>query len=256
MTTRAKRSFARTTALSILLALPGSAMTRPAGIPTYDIWAVQLGQPLTQIPFRKIAFAACGTNGGPPSRVLDRLESYTACRPEESGLREVDFQYDDEDTYIDLAHHVDIESLTASTSMYGHPIIPSVLVDEDGIVRGIRVVTDDRTSDYLRTMAVRLATNLQGRYSAWPLTCTDLPPADGQTPVGTWFIHSVCTGDNAALGQRLLITGHYFRRAGQVAVDPHSRQPIPGAYESATRFELVEAPRTPFTPANDRIVTP
>ncbi len=170
-------------AATIPLAIVG-AWAQTLGVPPFDIWAVQLGQPITQIPFRQIAFAACGTNGGPPSTILNTLEDYSTCRPEDSGLREVFFEYDDEQAYIARAHRVEFEAMTAATTMYGHPIIPSVLTDNDGIVRGIRVVTDNRTTEDLRAMAVRLAVNLQDQFSSWALDCQHLQPAEGETAVG------------------------------------------------------------------------
>lgn len=234
----------------------GAASAQPGAVPVFDVWDVRLGEPLTQIPFHEIAFAACGTNGGPPSTVLDDLEQFTLCPAEPSGLHEVYFEYDDEQAYIARALRAEYEVLLAGTTMYAHPIIPSVLVDAAGIVRGIRIVTDDRiqvfsggdvTPDDIRAAAYRLAVNLRGQFSRWNLACEALPPEEGQSPVGRNFVHDICRGADETLQQRLVIDAHFFRRLGQTGVDIFTQQVNRGAFESTTRFELVEAPYQPTT---------
>jgi hypothetical protein len=89
--------------------------------------------------------------------------------------------------------------------------------------------------------------NLQGQFSTWELDCADVPPHDGETPVGTVFMHEVCRGENAALGQRLTIVSRFLRRPGQTGIDPHTRQYVEGAFESDTRLELVQEPYEPTT---------
>ncbi len=233
----------------------GAARAQPVGIPALDIWGVHLGKPVADIPFNAIAFAACGTNGGPPAAILSDLKDFALCRAEASGLHEVYFEYDDEQAYIARALRLEWEVVRAGTSMYAHPIIPSVLVDDDGIVRGIRVVTDDRiregsenqSPDELRAAAYLLAVNLKNRFADWTLACEQVPAAAGQTPVGRTFFHEICRGENESLGQRLVIDGHFFRRAGQVGIDVHRLEQVNGAFESTARFELVEVPYQPTT---------
>ena len=43
---------------------------------------------------------ACGSDGGPPRQELDAWSDFTKCRPEASGLREVNARFDDEDEYV------------------------------------------------------------------------------------------------------------------------------------------------------------
>ncbi len=232
-----------------------TASAQPAGIPALDIWGVKLGKPVTDIPFNAIAFAACGTNGGPPAAILDDLKDYSTCRAEASGLHEVYFEYDDEEAYIARALRLEWEVIRAGTSMYAHPVIPSVLVDNDGIVRGIRVVTDDRirvlgenqSPDEIRAAAYLLAVNLKNRFADWALQCEQVPAAPGQTPVGRTFFHEICRGENATLGQRLVVDGHFFRRAGQVGIDIFRQEEVAGAFESTARFELLQMPYEPKT---------
>jgi hypothetical protein len=219
--------------------------------PPFDIWAVKLGNAATQIPERDIVSLACGTDGGPPSLPLKHVTDFATCPPEKSGLHEVTFKYDDEEEYIAKALGLDNPAMLAGTSMYAHPVIVSVLVDDKGIVRGIRVVTDDHASDYQRRTLFDLGNNLRQRYASWDLDCKDIPPAEGEEGIGRAFVHTICTGENKALGQRLRVESRYYRRKGETTIDPLTRRVVRGNFLSQTRFELVELPYAPLVPAAD-----
>lgn len=215
--------------------------------PSYEIWSVDLGQPVTQIPNREVVNLACGTNGGPPSLPLAEPADFAVCPPEPSGLREVYFQYDDEQKYIAKALELDDPAAMAGTSVYGHPVVVSALVDDKGIVRGIRIVTDDHASAFQRHTLYDLASNLRLRYRSWGLDCTDIPPQAGEQSIGNMFVHVVCTGTNPKLGQRLRIESRYFRRKGETAIDPQTRRVQRNNFESLARFELDQLPYQPST---------
>jgi hypothetical protein len=215
--------------------------------PSYDIWSVELGRPVTQIPNRQIVNLACGTNGGPPSLPLADPSDFAQCTPEASGLRELYFQYDDEQKYIAKALELDAPAATAGTSVYGHPAVVSVLVDNKGIVRGIRIVTDDHASAYQRRTLYVLANNLRLRFKTWSLDCRDIPPQDGQQSIGSIFVHVICTGAKTALRERLRIEARYYRRKGEVAIDPVTRKVQHNNFESLARFELDQFPYQPST---------
>lgn len=217
--------------------------------PSYAIWDVQLGQPLNQIPEREVNNISCGTAGGPPSVGLPTLDDFRTCPPEPSGLREVYFSYDDETDYVAKAMEIEYRAVQGGTSIYAHPVIVSVLVDDDGIVRGIRIVTDDRVTNRDRRSAVTLARNLQARFGGWNLDCVDIPPKPGQNPVGRTFIHEVCLADNAEEGQRLRIEAFLLRKRGQEALNRETQKANVGYYASGTWFELVEAPYEPAVSA-------
>ena len=144
------------------------------------------------------------------ARVLEVISDYIPLRIRTfpTGLRcgswTVPQEWSLEEAYVARAHRVEFETMTAGTSMYAHPIIPSLLVDEAGTVQGIRVVTDDRTNDDTRAMAYRLAVNLRNRFTAWALDCKEIPAGEGQTPVGSRFEHQICRGADQKLGQNLL----------------------------------------------------
>lgn len=215
--------------------------------PAFSIWDVKLGEPVSQIPEIDTSSVACGTNGGPPSAELAQFEDFMSCAPEPSGLREVQFTYDDEQDYIARAMSFEYEFAQGGTSVYAHRVLLSVLVDEAGVVRGIRIVTDNRVSDRDRRIQVTLARNFKARYTPWNLSCEDLPPANGELPVGKVFLHELCTAEHAQSQQRLRLESIYARRRGQEGLNLETQKANTGYFASATRLEIVEAPYEPDT---------
>src|SRR5438874_12386583 len=109
-----------------------------------EIWDLQLGTPVDKLPDEFIDHA-CGTNGGPPSVPLNGFGEFRRCRPEQSGLRAVYFRYDDDLEYWAKANDLLAQTEQFSgTKTYGFPIIVSALIDGEGILRGIRIVSDPR----------------------------------------------------------------------------------------------------------------
>jgi hypothetical protein len=230
-----------------LTGLPGSAVAQDLGVePAFTIWDVQIGQPVTAVPDSAAAIIACGTNGGPISIELKSFGEWAKCTPEASGLREIAFTYDDEKDYIALALELEYRALAGGTSVYAHPVVVSLLIDDKGVVQGIRIVTDDHASDHDRRVAVVLSKNFQARFGPWNLDCQDIPMQEGEQKVGNEFIHQRCTGTNPdGSGQRVLIEGSYLRKKGQEGLNRETQQVNKGYYESKTRLEVVNAPYLP-----------
>jgi len=234
-------TFAALGLAAALLAPAGSAVAQNVAIqPDFTIWDVAIGAPVSEIPESTTAIIACGTNGGPPSLPLAEFEDFASCQPEASGLREVYFTYDDEQDYIARALSVEYQFAQGGTSVFAHPATISVLVDDGGIVRGIRVATDDRVSDRVRRTAVTLARNFKARFTDWNLVCEDIPPQPGEQPVGRQFIHEICTGADAALGQKVTIESYYLRKRGQEGLNRETQQVNTGYFSSGTRLDLVQ----------------
>jgi len=228
--------------------LPGAvAAGSDIGVePDFSIWDVKLGQPVTAVHDSVAAIIACGTNGGPTSLPLESFGDWAQCTPEASGLREISFTYDDEKDYIARALELEYRALHGGTSVYAHPVVVSILVDDKGVSQGIRIVTDDHASDNDRRVAVVLSKNLQGRYGSWNLDCQDIPMRPGEQKVGNEFIHQRCSGTNPdGSGQKVLIEANYLRKKGQEGLSIETQQVNKGYYQSQTRFEMVNAPYLP-----------
>lgn len=231
------------------LASPALAQFDPALAPAYSIWDVKLGEPVSQIPDMEVVEISCGTNGGPPSlKLAGGFADFANCPAEPSGLHEVYFQNDDEIDYLAKAQEAEYKVLQGGTSIYAHPVMVSVLVDDDGIVRGIRIVTDERASTRERRVAVTLARNLKGRYGSWKQSCEDLPPGPGENPVGNQFVHEICTGVSPDGDQAMRLESSFLRKKGQNALNTETQQLNVGYWQSQTRLEVVQTPYEPALP--------
>jgi hypothetical protein len=122
-----------------------------------------------------------------------------------------------------------------------------VLIDDQGIARGFRVITDERASERDRRVAVTLARNLKSRYGRWVQTCENLDPTDGQEPVGRIFVHEICTAPSPDGDSTMRLEATYFRKKGQVAVNAETQQLAGNYFQSATRLEVVQKPYEPDT---------
>lgn len=233
-------------AVLLLLALSaGAAPAQERIAPAVSIWDVVLGQPVSQVPEAAAGEIACGTGGGPAGLALVTFEDFMDCPPEPSGLREVQFSYDDEQDYVARALEVEFKFLQGGTSVYAHPVILSLLVDDAGLVQGRRILTDDRAADTVRRTAYTLGSNFKAQYDQWALDCAEIPMAEGEMPVGSQFLHELCTGQSPDGGVRVAFESTYLRKKGQEALNRETQQVNTGYFESRTRYEEVLAPYEP-----------
>lgn len=215
-------------------ATSGLAAERPAAS---DVWKIKLGEPFSAIP-DSFADFACGSNGGPPSTPLEGFSQFMSCEPEASGLREVYFRYDDELEYWAKANNLQLLTAAAGTKVYDLPVIMSVLIDEEGIVRGLRLVSDPRDTSVPREDARFLHPFLMARFrpDTGDWSCTDLPPQAGETPVNGEFLKQDCRLVDE--GVEYSLSARYLRGKGERQIDPHTGRFTEGQFQSHVRFEM------------------
>jgi hypothetical protein len=238
------------------LLLAGVNWMTPAAAQTLrraSIWDLKIGAPVAAQPaaaeFRGFA---CGSNGGPPRAPLTSWNDFRRCPAEADGLHEVYFEYDDENEYIARAHDNDLEiSRWAGTAEVKFSVIASALFDEAGILKGIRLVTDPRpdhrndvTEADRRTREESYVFGgiMAGRFKMEASRdCKSLPPAEGETAVGSLFIKQSCELKDTAAGRRIVVRANLFRKPGQSAFNPQMpTQLTQGQFESSARVEVYQ----------------
>ena len=117
------------------------------------VWDLKLGQPIAAQPSTdEYRGFACGSNGGAPRQRLTGWRDFARCPAEPSGLHEVYFEYDDEYEYIARAKDLEREvARWAGTTELAFPVVVSALFDGNGVLAGIRVVTDPRPEHRIET---------------------------------------------------------------------------------------------------------
>src|SRR5215475_8467908 len=225
-------------ALGALSTQPGYTAGADERPTRHEIWDIKLGAKIDALPDDFIDYA-CGTNGGPPGLALSGWKDFRRCRAEPSGLREVYFRYDDEIEYWAKANNLEAQmEQYVGTKTYGFPITISALIDDAGILRGIRLVSDPRGDAQNRDEAYLLRNFLTPRFGRDGRACETLPPEEGETPVDGIFVKERCRKDIDASTTVSLSTRH-LRKTGQSRFDPHTGRETSGQFESTVRFELV-----------------
>ena len=232
------RPISAVAALAAVLMMAGASTGQEAPS-RRDVWELKIGKPAAEQPTDYIDFA-CGTNGGPPSIPLKGFTDYARCRPEKSGLYEVYFRYDDELEYWARSLGLELETRRyRGTQIFDFPVTVSGLFDRDGILQGVRIVTDPREEIRERIEFWTLANFLRNNFGGVDWKCEDRPPAEGETPVGSHFVKRRC--EKVFEGKRLVLENRFYRRPGQVAVNPHTGEAQANSFESSTRFEYYAA---------------
>lgn len=243
-------------AVTLAAAAPAAAAGPAAAPGRLTVWDLALGTAVTGLPGREAFHGfACGADGGPPRAPLQDFAGFRRCSPEPGGLREVTFEYDDELEYIARAHD-DERGIArfAGTHEDGFPVMVSALIDDAGILRGIRMVTDARpehrndviTADRrTRAEAHGLAAVMASRLGIDPdRDCRAIPPAAGETAVGDLFIKRVCEHRDGS--RRAVVRASLFRKPGQSGTDPHADGALThDQFESSARVEIFDEPQRP-----------
>jgi hypothetical protein len=221
--------------IAVILARGATAQTkREEG----EIHGLKLGMNAQSMTMDDWSELACGSNGGPPRQELDAWSDFKTCHPEASGLREVAARFDDEAEYVGKALGNPSYAAQNGTRVSGHPVILSALFDDGGVLRGIRAISDPRATPVERRMAHLLGIEVINHYGTEGWRCTDIAPAEGETPVGGVFIKRHC--EKLTPERAMTVETHFLRKPGQSAINPETQEYTRGEFESWTRFELFD----------------
>jgi hypothetical protein len=220
-------------------AIAASAHAQPRRDPG-EIHGLKLGLKAAEMATDGFGDLACGSNGGPPRQMIDDWTDFRKCRPEPSGLYEVNARFDDQQEYVGRAIDDPLYAQgRVGTRVAGHPVILSVLFDKEGVLRGIRMISDPRGSMMERRMAHMLRLAIINRYEPDGWNCMDFPPAPGESPVGGGvFIKQRC--EKQMPEKTLTVEAHFLRKPGQSETDKATGESTNGQYESWTRFEIMD----------------
>ena len=202
--------------MCVLLAGPAQAAEDPLD---GDLRDLRVGMSVDELPAEGYEDLACGSDGGAPGAALASWAQFERCPPDAAGLHEVTFAY----AASPLA---ELGDRWEGTKVAGHPVIPSLLIDGQGVVQGIRIVTDPDTRMYLKKKAFLLGIRVMGRYGRDGWTCTEAEPRVARAPVGGLFIDRRC--EKTFHDRRLILDTDLYRTADQRGQE----------FTGATRLEI------------------
>ncbi len=221
----------------------------PASAARLTVWDLKLGTPVDQMPaWIEFRAYACGSNGGPVLTPLKGWEEFRRCRPDDKGLYEVYFEYDDEEEFIARALEDGRLGRNAGTVDKQFPVVTSALFDANGILQGVRLITDPRpdykVDNFLAFLKPREEHYLYGAFITSQFNmvaardCQRVPLAAGENDIGGQYTKLDCERIDAAQGRRYVVQVRYFRKPGQYERDPVNGTLTEGQFESSTRAEV------------------
>ena len=213
------------------------------------VWDLKVGTKAEDMPaWIEFRGYACGSNGGPPLLQLKGWQDFARCRPDQKGLREVYFEYDDEEEYIARAMEDVRIGRVVGTADNSYPLMLSALFDDAGVLKALRLITDPRqdfrADNFYATLKTRDQHHLYGPFLSARFNinlandCVKQPLGPGETPVGDTYTKLDCERTDASRGVRYVLQTRYFRKPGQLDRDPITGNLTTGQYEAYTRAEI------------------
>lgn len=209
-----------TVAIALALTLPLARELAAAEDPLKgDLRDLSVGTTVDQLPTERYVNMACGTAGGEPGTPIESWQDYATCSPNADGLHEVAFEYAEDNPWAAVSDKWE------GTKVAGHPVQPSLLITSDGMVKGIRIVTNGRRM-YLKKKAYLLPIRIMGRYGRDGWTCEEGEPGDDKKAIGGMFIDRLC--EKTFHDRQLIMKVDLYRTAEQDGRD----------FTGSTRFEI------------------
>jgi hypothetical protein len=135
-----------------------------------------------------------------PTQKLSGWESWKLCPAAADGTHAVRFDYDR-------------TTSREGTIVAGHPVILTLLVDDQASVAGLQIDTDSKARLYIRKKAFLLGMQAKSRYGLEGWDCTGAQPNAQEEPVGGVYVNERCT--KAMTGRSVVVERRLFRRPDQ-----------------------------------------
>src|SRR5437762_1218761 len=129
----------------VAAAMQASAAQNPGG---NDLRDIQLSKPIADLPDAGYANRVCADNA---QAALATWSSWRDCPANSSGFHAIRFGYDP-------------ATNPGGTIVAGHPVILTLLIDDAGVVSGLRIETDPKARLYVRKKAFLFGTQVKLRY--------------------------------------------------------------------------------------------
>jgi hypothetical protein len=162
-----------------------------------DLRNIRLGMPATDLVDAGYADLACATD---TQKSLTTWQGWRDCPADPSGFHAIKFGYDP-------------ATSREGTIVAGHPAILTLLVDDAGIVSGLRIETDPKARLYIRKKAFLFGTQAKSRYGLDGWSCTEAQPDAGEQPVGGVFVRERCS--KTVQNRSIVVERSLFRKPDQ-----------------------------------------
>jgi len=162
-----------------------------------DLGDLFIGMPIRAIPNAGYIDLSCVDDA---SRKLRSWSESSECPLGMDQLRAVRFEFDP-------------ATSRDGTSIAGHPVILTALVDDSETLAGLKIDTDPEARLYMRKKAFLLGVQVKSRYGSEGWTCMQREHEAGERTVGGFYIRESCR--KVLQGRLLVIERDLFRRPDQ-----------------------------------------
>jgi hypothetical protein len=187
---------------AILVAIPfflAASAALAQAEPNYDVRDITVGMPVAEIPDGGYVNLTCAGDDG---RKLPTWSAWRECASDADAIRAIRFDFDP-------------ETSREGTLVAGHPVLLTALIDDAGVVTGLKIETDPKARLYIRKKAFLLGVQVKSRYGSEGWECRQRQPEPGEEAVGGVYISESCR--KAVRGRVVFVERELFRRAGQDA---------------------------------------
>jgi len=168
-------------------------------VPAYDLRDITVGMRVSDLPDAGYVNIACAAD---PKRSLGGWSGWRDCPEDGDKKRLVRFDFDP-------------FSSREGTVVAGHPVVLTVLIDDQAVITGLDIVTDPKARLYIRKKAFLFGVQVKSRYGTDGWSCDELQPKSDEQPVGGVFLREVCR--KLLPGRTLTVSRDLFRRPDQDA---------------------------------------
>jgi hypothetical protein len=182
----------------LLLLMQGALPLSVArGSEPVDLRDIRVGMSVKDLPDGGYTNFSCAAD---PTQKLSGWESWKQCPGGADGMHAVRFDYD-------------VTTSREGTIVAGHPVILTLLVDDQASVAGLQIDTDSKARLYIRKKAFLLGMQAKSRYGSEGWACTGAQPSAQEEPVGGVYVNERCT--KAVTGRSVVVERRLFRRPDQ-----------------------------------------
>jgi hypothetical protein len=162
-----------------------------------DLRDIRIGMAVGDLPASGYVKFACANEQG---HAIAAWSDWSKCPPGDDGLHAIKFDYDP-------------ATSREGTIVAGHPALLTLLVDDKGVVAGLRIETDPKARLYIRKKAFLFGIQVKSRYGADGWTCQEAQPENGEQSVGGVYINESCR--KTIQGRSITVERALYRRADQ-----------------------------------------
>jgi hypothetical protein len=162
-----------------------------------DLRDIHLGMTAADLTDAGYVDLACAID---PQKTLTAWAGWRDCPADPSGFHAIKFGYDP-------------ATSREGTIVAGHPAVLTLLVDDAGIVSGLRIETDPKARLYIRKKAFLFGIQAKSRYGFDGWSCTEAQPDAGEQPVGGVFVRERCT--KTIHNRSIVVERNLFRKPEQ-----------------------------------------